>query len=159
MFELKNTDSSLSDLRRKVASIIPRNARSSRNLALDFLICNAVLVVCTLIGILFRWFGFSDATIISVYILGVLLSAVVATSYITNFIVSFEAMIVFNFFFTEPLFTLHAYDAEYPVTWICSTTSSYSPRIPRGQAVLRFTAVSMRRGSFSVRIPWRGSFA
>ena len=118
MFELKNSDTNLSDLRRKIASIIPRNARSSRNLALDFLICNAVLIVCTLIGILFRWFGFSDATIISVYILGVLLSAVLATSYITNFIVSFEAMIVFNFFFTEPLFTLHAYDAEYPVTFV-----------------------------------------
>ena len=37
---------------------------------------------------------------------------------IINFIVSFEAMIVFNFFFTEPLFTLHAYDAEYPVTFV-----------------------------------------
>ena len=118
MFELKNTDSNFSDLRRIAASLIPRNARSSRNLALDFLICNAVLVVCTLIGMFFRWFGFSDATIISVYILGVLLSAVLATSYITNFIVSFEAMIVFNFFFTEPLFTLHAYDAEYPVTFV-----------------------------------------
>ena len=118
MFELKNTDSNFSDIRRIAASLIPRNARSSRNLALDFLICNAVLIVCTLIGILFRWFGFSDATIISVYILGVLLSAVLATSYITNFIVSFEAMIVFNFFFTEPLFTLHAYDAEYPVTFV-----------------------------------------
>ena len=118
MFELKNTDSNFSDLRRIAASLIPRNARSSRNLALDFLVCNAVLVVCTLIGMLFRWFGFSDATIISVYILGVLLSAVLATSYITNFIVSFEAMIVFNFFFTEPLFTLHAYDAEYPVTFV-----------------------------------------
>ena len=118
MFELKNTDSNFSDLRRIAASLIPRNARSSRNLALDFLICNAVLVVCTLIGILFRWFGFSDATIISVYILGVLLSAVLVTGYLINFIVSFEAMIVFNFFFTEPLFTLHAYDAEYPVTFV-----------------------------------------
>ena len=118
MFELKNSDSNFSDLRRIAASLIPRNARSSRNLALDFLICNAVLVVCTLIGILFRWFGFSDATIISVYILGVLLSAVLVTGYLINFIVSFEAMIVFNFFFTEPLFTLHAYDAEYPVTFV-----------------------------------------
>ena len=118
MFPLNNMDMNLSDLRRKVASIIPQNSNSSRNPAIDFLICNAVLVVCTLIGMFFRWFGFSDATIISVYILGVLLSAVLVTGYITNFIVSFEAMIVFNFFFTEPLFTLHAYDAEYPVTFV-----------------------------------------
>ena len=118
MFELKNSDSNFSDIRRIAASFIPRNSNSSRNPAIDFLICNAVLVACTLIGMFFRWFGFSDATIISVYILGVLLSAVLVTGYITNFIVSFEAMIVFNFFFTEPLFTLHAYDAEYPVTFV-----------------------------------------
>ena len=117
MLPLKNSDTNLSDLRRKIASIIPLNSKSSRNPAIDFLICNAVLVVCTFIGIFFRWFGFSDATIISVYILGVLLSAVLVTGYLINFIVSFEAMIVFNFFFTEPLFTLHAYDAEYPVTF------------------------------------------
>ena len=118
MLPLKNSDTNLSDLRRKIASIIPLNSKSSRNPAIDFLICNAVLVVCTFIGIFFRWFGFSDATIISVYILGVLLSAVLVTGYLINFIVSFEAMIVFNFFFTEPLFTLHAYDAEYPVTFV-----------------------------------------
>ena len=34
-------------------------------------------------------------------------------------------MIVFNFFFTEPLFTLHAYDAEYPVTFIVMLIVSF----------------------------------
>jgi two-component system sensor histidine kinase KdpD len=57
--------------------------------------------------------------------LGVLISAVLVTSYISNIIVSFEAMIVFNFFFTEPLFTLHAYDAEYPVTFVVMLIVSF----------------------------------
>ena len=96
-----------------------------RNLFVDFVIYNSVLACCTLIGLLFRQFGFSDATIISVYILGVLVSAVLVTSYISNIIVSFEAMIVFNFFFTEPLFTLHAYDAEYPVTFVVMLIVSF----------------------------------
>ena len=96
-----------------------------RNLAVDFAVYNSVLAVCTLIGLLFRRLGFSDATIISVYILGVLLSAVLVTSYISNIFVSFEAMIVFNFFFTKPLFTLHAYDAEYPVTFVVMLIVSF----------------------------------
>lgn len=99
--------------------------KESRNLIKDFIIYNSVLAACTLIGLLFRQLGFSDATIISVYILGVLVSAVMVTSYISNIIVSFEAMIVFNFFFTQPLFTLHAYDAEYPVTFVVMLIVSF----------------------------------
>lgn len=99
--------------------------RESRNLIKDFLVCSAVMAVCTLIGLLFRLFGFSDATIITVYILGVLISAVLVKSHISNIVVSFEAMIVFNFFFTEPLFTLHAYDAEYPVTFVVMLIVSF----------------------------------
>lgn len=99
--------------------------QESRSLIKDFLVYSAVMAVCTLIGLLFRRFGFSDATIITVYILGVLISAVLVKSYISNIVVSFEAMIVFNFFFTEPLFTLHAYDAEYPVTFVVMLIVSF----------------------------------
>ena len=104
MLSLKIDDTRITDIKQKSSKMITRNARDGRNLLLDFLVYNAVLAVCTLIGLLFRWLGFSDATIISVYILGVLISAVLITNYISNFVVSFEAMIVFNFFFTQPLF-------------------------------------------------------
>ena len=125
MLSLKIDDTRITDIKQKSSKMITRNARDGRNLLLDFLVYNAVLAVCTLIGLLFRWLGFSDATIISVYILGVLISAVLITNYISNFVVSFEAMIVFNFFFTQPLFTLHAYDAEYPVTFVVMLIVSY----------------------------------
>ena len=106
-------------------NLLARQFKNRRSLPLDFVMYNAVLAGCTLIGLLFRSLGFSDATIISVYILGVLISAVLVTSYISNIIVSFEAMIVFNFFFTQPLFTLHAYDAEYPVTFVVMLIVSF----------------------------------
>ena len=125
MLSLKIDDTRITDIKQKSSKMITRNARDGRNLLLDFLVYNAVLAVCTLIGLLFSWLGFSDATIISVYILGVLISAVLITNYISNFVVSFEAMIVFNFFFTQPLFTLHAYDAEYPVTFVVMLIVSY----------------------------------
>ena len=99
-------------LRRFTKKYMTINAGKSRNVIRDFGIYSAVMAVCTLVGLLFRRLGFSDATIITVYILGVLISAVLVSRYISNIFVSFMAMIVFNFFFTEPLFTLHAYDAE-----------------------------------------------
>ena len=46
MFSLKNIEMNFQELRRRAASIIPKNTRSSRNLALDFLTCNAVLALC-----------------------------------------------------------------------------------------------------------------
>lgn len=125
MLSLKNGDTKLRDIRQQALEFVGRNIRDSRHLALDFLVYNGVLAICTLNGLLFRWLGFSDATIISVYILGVLISAVLTTNYISNIIASFEAMIVFNFFFTQPLFTLHAYDAEYPVTFIVMLIVSF----------------------------------
>ena len=101
----------IDSLRRFSSKYIAINAGKSRNVIRDFGIYSAVMAGCTLVGLLFRKQGFSDATIITVYILGVLISAVLVSSYISNIFVSFMAMIVFNFFFTEPLFTLHAYDA------------------------------------------------
>ena len=100
MFPVKFNDADYKDTIQKSSKMVARSARSGRNLLLDFLVYNAVLAVCTFVGMLFRSLGFSDATIISVYILGVLVSAVLITNYISNFVVSFEAMIVFNFFFT-----------------------------------------------------------
>ena len=104
---------------------ISPKSKESRNLLRDFTVYSGVMAACTLIGLLFRRFGFSDATIITVYILGVLVSAVLVTNYISSIVVSFAAMIVFNFFFTEPLFTLHAYDAEYPVTFVVMLIVSF----------------------------------
>ena len=85
MLSLKNGDTKLRDIRQQALEFVGRNIRDSRHLALDFLVYNGVLAICTLNGLLFRWLGFSDATIISVYILGVLISAVLTTNYIIIF--------------------------------------------------------------------------
>ena len=66
-----NTDS----LRRFARKYMTINAGKSRNVIRDFGIYSAVMAGCTLVGLLFRKQGFSDATIITVYILGVLISA------------------------------------------------------------------------------------
>ena len=73
----------IDSLRHFSRKYIPINAGKSRNVIRDFGIYSAVMAGCTLVGLLFRQQGFSDATIITVYILGVLISAVLVSSYIS----------------------------------------------------------------------------
>ena len=86
--------------------------------AADILKCIAILLVSSLIGIAFRNLGFAEANIITVYVLGVLITSVVTKHQIYSLISSIVSVLVFNFLFTEPKFTLQAYDQGYPVTFL-----------------------------------------
>lgn len=77
-----------------------------------------LLALCTLIGLWFYDLGFSEANIITIYILGVLLTAVVTSGRFYGMVSSLFSVLVFNFFFTVPRFSLQAYDASYPVTFL-----------------------------------------
>lgn len=84
----------------------------------DILKSVAILVVTSAIGLLFDHLHFAEANIITVYVLGVLLTSVVTSNRIHSLISSVVSVLVFNFLFTEPMFTLHAYGQGYPVTFV-----------------------------------------
>ena len=84
----------------------------------DLLKSVAILILSSCIGMLFRYLGFAKANIITVYVLGVLVTSVVTRHRIYSLISSIVSVLVFNFFFTEPHFTLQAYDQGYPVTFL-----------------------------------------
>ena len=77
-----------------------------------------ILIAATLIGFLFYQEGFEEANIIIVYVLGVLLTSVVTTNRAFSLASSVVSVLVFNFFFTDPRFSLEAYGAGYPVTFL-----------------------------------------
>ncbi len=85
---------------------------------LDLLKSAMLLVFATVIGFLFYNMGFTEANIITLYILGVMLVSISTKSSVCSFIASFVSVLTFNFFFTEPRFSLHAYDSGYPVTFL-----------------------------------------
>ena len=85
---------------------------------LDLLKSALILAVSTLIGFLFYHLGFTEANIITLYILGVMLVSVSTKSSVCSFIASIVSVLTFNFFFTVPRFSLHAYDSAYPVTFL-----------------------------------------
>ena len=84
--------------------------------AKDLLITVLILTAATGIGNIFWYFSFTR-NIISVYILGTLLTSLFTKSYFYGFLSSFSSVLLFNFCFTEPRLTLHAYERGYPVTF------------------------------------------
>ena len=82
---------------------------------ISFMIVTVLLA--TLLGIAFHRFGFSDVTVIAWYILAVQIIAVRVSGIHINAIISLICVIVFNFFFTEPKYTLFAYDSDYLMTF------------------------------------------
>lgn len=85
---------------------------------LDLLKSALLLILATVVGFLFYYLGFTEANIITLYILGVMLVSISTKSSVCSFIASFVSVLTFNFFFTEPRFSLHAYDSGYPVTFL-----------------------------------------
>ncbi len=94
------------------------------NILKGLIISSVVLLVASLLGYLFSRLGFTDANIITVYILGVLLIAIFTESKICWVLSSVASVLIFNFLFTEPRFSFMAYGNGYPVTFIIMLTAS-----------------------------------
>lgn len=89
-----------------------------RLLPSDFFKSAGMLALATLVSFLFYWLGFSEANIITVYILSVLVTAVTTSNRVFSAGSSILSVLAFNYFFTDPRFTLNAYDPGYPVTFV-----------------------------------------
>lgn len=104
-----------SDLREQKANLFRKtNALSIiKDLAISF----GVIIVASLIGLFFAHLGFSEANIITLYILGVLITSIITSSKTAWGFSSVASVLIFNFLFTKPRFTLMAYGDGYPITF------------------------------------------
>ncbi|UEL46600.1 sensor histidine kinase [Terrisporobacter hibernicus] len=91
----------------------------------DLFISLCVLILATIISFVFFSLGFSESNIITVYILGVLVTAILTENTLQSIISAFISVFVFNFFFTDPRFTFNSYDAGYPVTFVIMFISAF----------------------------------
>ena len=83
-----------------------------------------ILFISTLIGLAFTQLGFSEANIITVFILGVLIISVTTVSPLYSALGSLMSVLLFNWFFIEPRFSFHTYEAEYAVTFLIMLITS-----------------------------------
>ena len=104
-------------------SRLPR-VRVGRLLWHSFAIEFVILTAATLLGLFLRTVGFTEASIMTLYILAVLLTAFWTDGLLYGLLSSLLSVLTFNYFFTEPRFTLLAYDPGYPVTFAVMLVAS-----------------------------------
>ena len=90
----------------------------------ELAVSTALLSFSTLLGYLFSSLGFTEANIITIYMLGVLITAILTKSKICWVLSSVASVLVFNFLFTEPRFSFLAYGSGYPVTFVIMLAAS-----------------------------------
>lgn len=91
----------------------------------DIIASVLVLITATIVGFIFYNIGFSEVNIITIYILGVLITAIFTSHKAYSLISSIFSVLTFNFFFIEPRFTFSAYDSGYPATFLIMFISAF----------------------------------
>ena len=90
----------------------------------ELTVSTTLLLFSTLLGFLFSSLGFTEANIITIYMLGVLITAILTQSKICRVLSSVASVLVFNFLFTEPRFSFLAYGSGYPVAFVIMLAAS-----------------------------------
>ena len=86
-----------------------------------------ILAACTGMGFLFSAVGLAITNVVLIYILGVMGVALTTTGYVYSLLSSFFSVVVFNFFFTEPFYSLRSspdYLATFAVMFTAALLSS-----------------------------------
>ena len=75
-----------------------------------------IFMICTIIGLLFQKLHFTDTNIVTIYILGVLITSILTDGYLCSIAGSFLSVVLFCFFLTVPRKSFQTYAVGYPVT-------------------------------------------
>ena len=93
----------------------------------DLIQTAAILALCTGVGFLFSGIGLAITNVVLIYILGVMAVALFTAGYVYSVLSSILSVLVFNFFFTEPFWSLHSspdYFATFAVMFAVALLSS-----------------------------------
>lgn len=83
----------------------------------DIFLTLLILVASTLIGFFFQQWNLHKTNVVVVYIFSVLLISRFTQGYLYGITASVISLLLFNWFFTEPFFTLKVYDLTYLITF------------------------------------------
>lgn len=76
-----------------------------------------ILITEFIVGYLFALMGFTELHIFTIYVLGIVITAIVTASNLCS-ILSVCGIFIFNYFFAEPLLSFDAYHMGYPLTFV-----------------------------------------
>ena len=84
----------------------------------DWALAIGILILATAISYGFSQVGFTEANIIAVYLLAALLTSMVTSTRSSYVLSAIGGVLVFNFFFTTPRFSLRVYEHGAPLTFL-----------------------------------------
>lgn len=90
----------------------------------DLVLVLGVMAVATLLASWFYVSRYSNSNIITIYILGVLIASVMTSSRIYGTFAAVLYVLLFNFLFIEPRFTLLVYDSAYLMTYLVTVVAA-----------------------------------
>jgi len=84
----------------------------------DWALTLVILILATVLSFGFSRVGFTEANIIAVYLLAALLTSMVTSTRSSYVLSALGGVLVFNFFFTTPKFSLRVYEHGAPLTFL-----------------------------------------
>ena len=90
----------------------------------DFLLVTGIMAAATLLSYLFDRSRFSNSNIVTIYILAVLIASVLTSHRFYGFLAAVLYILLFNFLFIDPRFTLLVYDSGYLMTYFVTILAS-----------------------------------
>ena len=108
------------------------------------LVCALVLVSVTSAGLLFDMANLQEINIYTVFVLGILVTAVLTASRLWSVVTSVLGVLIFNFLFADPRFSFQAVNFGYPLDFVIlvgvallvSTVASNSERLAYRTGIL-----------------------
>lgn len=103
--------------KKKGKSIVPKINNKANISFKEVFKATAIMIFTLLITIILNRFGFADADLIMVLIIGVIIVYITTKGYMIGIISSVAGMLFFNYFFTEPKYSFQFYDKSYIATF------------------------------------------
>jgi two-component system sensor histidine kinase KdpD len=114
-------NSKLKLIKRKETNILElkneMKSNKQKSSIIIILIMIFIMIICTTISIAFSHVKIFESNIVMVYLLGILLFSYLAEGYIYSLFSSICAVLLYNFFFTEPIYTFKVNNANYIITF------------------------------------------
>ncbi len=102
---------------KKKEKIIKKNKPRFKISKKEILIAVLIMLITTIVALCIDYLGFSAANVIMIFILGVIIVNIKTRGYILGFICSIVSILLFNYLFTEPRYSLEVYDKSYIATF------------------------------------------
>jgi two-component system sensor histidine kinase KdpD len=95
-----------------------KNNTYKLNYLKNILLMIFIMSVCTVASLIFKYLNMSETNIVMIYLLGILMYSYLAEGYLYSFVASIFGVLLYNFFFTEPYYTLQVYNSDYPIIFL-----------------------------------------